>query len=89
MLITYKIVKENDTSNSFGFASILSKYADETIDSETTLNFYQDISGFQTGNYVAEISNTSDTYGEWLSTDNVKIQILVVDYTSSKTFEYN
>ena len=89
MLITYKIVKENDTSNVFGFASILSKYADETIDSETTLNFYQDISGFQTGNYVAEISNTSDTYGEWLSTDNVKIQILVVDYTSSKTFEYN
>tara|TARA_B100001093_G_scaffold317410_1_gene302800 strand:+ start:736 stop:13770 length:13035 start_codon:yes stop_codon:yes gene_type:complete len=89
MLITYKIVKENDTSNVFGFASILSKYTDETIDSETTLNFYQDISGFQTGNYVAEISNTSDTYGEWLSTDNVKIQILVVDSTSTKTFEYN
>lgn len=89
MLITYKIVKENDISSVFGETSILSKYTDETIDSETTLNFYQDISGFQTGNYVAEISNTSDTYGDWLSTDNVKIQILVVDFTSSKTFEYN
>ena len=75
------LVKDNDFSNEFASTRAFSKYSNQIIDSETTLNFLQGISSFESGNYVAELTG-SQGYGDWLSTDFVKLKIQLYNFDS-------